>query len=257
MNIKIPEVGESVREALLAKWFRKDGDLVTRDESLCEIETDKITLDVHADATGVLSIQVPEGTTVRIGAVVGTIYDQSIDSVPQVAPANPSVSHGAEIGAAISSPAVRREMREQGIDPASVTATGKGGRISIDDLFSRIEEKARRSPDALVDTGQPLPQSAASPGVDVTESVTPIIPAYTEPPVANNPHAFAVQTEDPPQYSSHREERKQMSPIRKRISERMVAARQQTAMLTTFNEADLSHVKALRERHRDLSLIHI
>jgi 2-oxoglutarate dehydrogenase E2 component (dihydrolipoamide succinyltransferase) len=244
MYIKIPEVGESVCEALLAKWFKKNGDLVTKDEPLCEIETDKITLDVHADATGVLSIQVSEGTTVRIGAVVGTISDQGAEPVPQVASANPSVSHDAEIGATVSSPSVRREMREQGIDPASVTATGKGGRITIDDLFARIEDTARRGTDAVPENDEP----AIQPDIPVPRA--PVLAPASPAPVTGLP-VFAVHTEEPPQYSSSREERKPMSPIRRRISERLVAARQQTAMLTTFNEADLSHVKTLRERHRD------
>ena len=80
MEIRIPEVGESVREALLAKWFKKNGEPVKKDEPLCEIETDKITLDINADASGMLAITVAEGTTVAVGTVVGTIVEQSLET---------------------------------------------------------------------------------------------------------------------------------------------------------------------------------
>src|SRR5450631_1372596 len=92
MEIKIPEVGESVREALLAKWYKQHGDVVKRDEPLCEIETDKITLDLNADADGVLSIAVSEGTTVAVGTTIGTIMEQAAAVQPSLIAVVESVS---------------------------------------------------------------------------------------------------------------------------------------------------------------------
>ena len=114
VEIKIPEVGESVREALLAKWFKKSGELVKKDEPLCEIETDKITLDINADAAGILSILVPEGATVAIGTVVGTIAEQSLEaraSSDMAASQAPAAAPGDERNAPASSPSIRRARR--------------------------------------------------------------------------------------------------------------------------------------------------
>lgn len=253
MDIRIPEVGESVREALLAKWFKKDGEVVQKDDPLCEIETDKITMDVNADASGTLTILTAEGTTVKIGTVIGTIAEQKGAaqlSAALTASAAAPVSHEDEIKATVSSPSIRREMREQGVDPDSVTGTGKGGRITLDDLFSRIEGNARRMPAEMPGVAPSAEQSHAA--------VVP--PASPEPPALSPPatmdfgasaSAHAVRSEEAPSYDARREERKPMSPIRKRISERLVAVRQQTAMLTTFTEADMSRVTSLRTTYRD------
>ena len=241
MEIKIPEVGESVREALLAKWFKKSGDVVKRDEPLCEIETDKITLDLNADAAGVLSVSVPEGTTVAVGAVIGTIEESAV--LPETTAAVSETVPAEKLTAPPSSPSLRREMREHNISPDELSGSGKGGRITLDDLFTRIEEKSKMPP--------------ASRPVTIAEPVTvvPVSPAAAQPsakPVSAEPaEQLSVRTEESPAYSPGREERRPMSPLRKRVAERLVAARQQTAMLTTFNEADLSHVKTLRSTHRE------
>ncbi len=250
MEIRIPEVGESVREALLAKWFKKSGEPVKKDEPLCEIETDKITLDINADASGVLAITVAEGTTVAVGTVVGTIVEQSLETpassgmaLNQMPVAGPFERHDVPA----SSPSVRREMREQGLAPGSVTGTGKGGRILQNDLLAGIEEKARSNP--VAGAGPEVPRT-------VSNSDTPATPvsrtaSFTVPSSVTSPAVSAVRSEEAPSYNPGREVRKPMSPIRKRISEHLVAARQQTAMLTTFNEADMSNVIALREKYRD------
>jgi 2-oxoglutarate dehydrogenase E2 component (dihydrolipoamide succinyltransferase) len=250
MEIKIPEVGESVREALLAKWFKKSGDVVKRDEPLCEIETDKITLDLNADVTGVLTISVLEGTTVAVGTTIGVIEESAVVSE---APVAPSVTVLAEkLAAPPSSPSLRREMRQGNISPDEVEGTGRGGRITLDDLFSRIEEKSKMPPASRpavvaesVAVEPVLPRVVAAPVLPVIEQIpVPLV-------IADPAEKFSVQSEEPPAYSSGREERRPMSPIRRRIAERLVAVRQQTAMLTTFNEADLSHVKALRSNYRE------
>jgi 2-oxoglutarate dehydrogenase E2 component (dihydrolipoamide succinyltransferase) len=241
MEIRIPEVGESVREALLAKWFKKSGDLVKKDESLCEIETDKITLDINADASGILSIHVAEGTTVAIGTVVGSIVEQVLEAQAlsglTVSPV--AIAREDEGNMPASSPSIRREMREQGIAPNSVTGSGKGGRVTLDDLTAGVAVK-----------------SDSDAALTVLPPHTPVVPAsqtilFASPSPHTSSPVSAVRSEEAPVHNPGREVRKPMSPIRRRISEHLVAARQQAAMLTTFNEADLSRVKELRERYHD------
>jgi len=135
-------------------------------------------------------------------------------------------------------------MREQGIDPATVVGTGKGGRITLDDLFNGIAEKSQQVPAKQTppaETPVPAPAAPSPPQSMVAAHVppAPVAPAGT------------VRTEEAPCYAADREERRAMSLIRKRIAERLVAVRRETAMLTTFNEADLSHINALRDKYRD------
>jgi len=246
MEIKIPEVGESVREALLAKWFKNSGDFVKRDEALCEIETDKITMDVHADAAGVLSITVAEGTTVPVGSVIGSIAEQPAYALP-TGDTESSVSEPASredrLRSAVSSPSIRREIRERGLDPGSVSGTGKGGRVTPDDLSAGGVNYGRPVSEPLpVQTTLQLKATAAPAPQPMAQTVA--APSAV-PPVAS------VRTEEAPRYNADREERRPMSPIRRRIAEHLVAARQKTAMLTTFNEADLSRVKELRAKYRN------
>lgn len=239
MKIQVPEVGESVREALLAKWFKKNGDKVQKDEPLCELETDKITLDLNADAEGILTIQVAEGTTVPVGTVIGLIDEkkhesEAVAAQATAAPAPSSVpaAHEELIKGTISSPSVRKEIREAGIDPQNLTGSGKGGRLTHDDL--------KRPAPAAVSSGN----TAATPPVDSGQAAQVAQKAVQQ--------ATAVHSENASAYNAGRsEDRKPMSPLRKRISERLLAARQQTAMLTTFNEADLGQIKELREKHKE------
>lgn len=245
VEIKIPEVGESVREALLAKWFKKNGDFVKRDEPLCEIETDKITLDLNADASGVLTITVSEGTTVAVGASIGVIEESTVvQEAPVVLTA--AVPAG-EFAAPASSPSLRREMREQNIVPGELAGSGKGGRVTHEDLSAHVVEKSKLPPAprpaTIVEPVAAMPRAQGADSVQIMPSA-PLSAAETV-------QVVAVHTEESPAYSAGREERRAMSPLRKRIAERLVAARQQTAMLTTFNEADLSHVKMLRSTYRE------
>lgn len=253
MEIKIPEVGESVREALLAKWFKKNGDIVKRDEPLCEIETDKITLDLNADVAGVVTIIIAEGTTVNVGTTIGMIEESTTvqQETPVTTPATESTGRQA---APASSPSLRREMREQNISPEEIEGSGKGGRITPDDLAAYIDEKSKTPSHsraaAIAGPGTIMPESQSATFLAVPSEVTqrPASPAV------KTVMQTSVRTEEPPFYSSGREERRRMSPLRKRIAERLVAARQQTAMLTTFNEADVSSIKTLRSTHREYFL---
>jgi 2-oxoglutarate dehydrogenase E2 component (dihydrolipoamide succinyltransferase) len=201
MEIKVPEVGESVVEALVAKWLKADGEQVRKDEPLCEIETDKITFEIAAEAAGRLSIKVPEGTTVKIGAVIATL-DEAAAGAGERPPAAPPV---ASLEPAPEpphvSPSARKLAREQvAAAPAPAPPAGR--------VPERVEAKAPEPPERA-------------------ETVVPPLPG------------------------EERETRRPMTPIRMRIAERLVAARQQTAMLTTFNEADLTRVRELRSRHGD------
>ncbi len=250
MEIKIPEVGESVREALLAKWFKKSGEMVKRDEPLCEIETDKITLDLNAEATGMLTITVPEGTTVAVGAIIGMIEESARMPVTEVTA--PVTDLADKLAAPPSSPSLRRDMREQNITPDEVEGSGKGGRITLDDLFTSIEEKSKMPPPSRPATNV-VSEAVLPERTNAAElPVSPPVDAVSAPLEINEPaQQFSVRSEESPSYSSVRDERRPMSPLRKRIAERLVAVRQQTAMLTTFNEADLTHVKALRTTYRE------
>ncbi len=225
MDIKVPEVGESVYEALLAKWHKRDGEAVGKDDVLCEIETDKITLELNAEADGTLSILVPAGTTVKVGSVIGAIEAQA-KGAPTKEPANKEVSAPAAPQKPVApplSPAARKLAREKSIKPEAAAGTGRGGRLTADDLFK-------------------LQQAQTEAKVKVEEKVKP----ETESPPAARPVTLASTAG-----VEGRVTRTPMSPIRKRIAERLLAARQQTAMLTTFNEADLGRVMELRRRHSE------
>ena len=216
-EIKVPTLGESITEATVAKWLKRPGEAVAADEPVAELETDKVTLEVPAPASGTLSeILAEEGANVPVGAVLGTIADglAGILTHPAaIAPGSPlsriagEGSERSEAGEGLaaldrSGPAVRKLIEETGLDAAKVPATGPGGRISKADVL-----------------GARVPPVPAPP--------TPV-PAVGE-----------------------REVRVRMSRLRRRIAERLKAAQNTAAMLTTFNEIDMSATIALRERHRD------
>ncbi len=213
MEIKIPEVGESVYEALVAKWRRGSGDAVQKDEPLCELETDKITIELTAQASGILTIAVPAGQTVKIGTVIGSIAEGE-----QV------VAREAAIDRPVLSPAVRKMATERGIDPSAIPGSGRGGRVTVEDL--QTAEVGDRGPES---------------GKDV-ETVRPLVVRSEE----AVPYRAVSQPDEDARIT-----RVPMTPIRRRIAERLVAVRQQTAMLTTFNEADLSRIIELRSRHKE------
>ncbi|HML78708.1 2-oxoglutarate dehydrogenase complex dihydrolipoyllysine-residue succinyltransferase [Geobacter sulfurreducens] len=231
MEIKIPSVGESVFEALVATWLRQDGDAVRKDEPVCEIETDKITMELNAEADGVLSIAVPAGTTVKIGTVIGTIREGAAAPGAE-SPAPAQAAAPAPAAEPPLSPSVRKMARERGISPEAVPGTGRGGRVTVDDLFSFAEKREQVAP-------SPAPAQSVAPS-----------PAAPQPPAQQpRPPAEQPRQSEPPE--ADRTTRTPMTPIRKRIAERLMAARQQTAMLTTFNEADLGRIVELRARHKE------
>lgn len=233
MEIKVPSVGESVTEATLGQWYKKDGDLVSRDEPLFVLETDKVTLEIEAEAAGVLKVIVAEGETVSIGTVVATIDTEAAPEVVEVpaprevvelppaapppGPEPPAAEPVAEIPLAaepVLSPSVRRLVAERRLDVSKMVGTGPGGRITKGDVMLYLEQAVPAPPREAPVTQPALPQE-----------VSPLAEAQIT--------------------------RKPMSQIRQRIATRLVEAKQNTAMLTTFNEIDMGRVQEIRAHYKD------
>ncbi len=237
--ITVPGVGESITEGILARWLKPDGSRVNAGDPLFELETDKASSVVPASTAGVLKIAVAEGETVAIGSTVGTL-DPSATPAPAAAPvpvpaASPAPVASAPNSAATGSaapasdgsaaadlplaPSVRRLVAETEIDPSKVTSTGRGGRITKGDVLTYLQ-----APAPIAEKVQTAAPSSAP---------TPVTAPASSPPAG-------------------RETRQRMSGLRQRIAERLVQAQQTAAILTTFNEADMSRVQDLRTRYKEL-----
>ncbi|MGD0418474.1 MAG: 2-oxoglutarate dehydrogenase complex dihydrolipoyllysine-residue succinyltransferase [Xanthobacteraceae bacterium] len=228
-EIRVPTLGESVTEATIGKWFKKAGDMVAVDEPLVELETDKVTIEVPAPAAGVLTdVAVKDGDTVAVGALLGAIKEgpgaapakpqakpaeAAPRLAPQPAPAKPAAAPAPEGSLA---PSVRKIAAETGTDPSAVPGTGKDGRVTKGDMLAAIERAA----------AQPTP--VATPAAAV--------------------HVRAPSPAD----DAAREERVRMTRLRQTIARRLKDAQNAAAMLTTFNEVDMTHVMALRGQYREL-----
>ncbi len=229
-QVKYPSVGESIVEGVLSKWLKADGSYVQVDEPLFEVETDKISQEIVALVAGVLKVLVPEGETVKIGAVIGEIDTTAAAPATQspAPPAEPipavdaSPAAGVTAGSGKTSPSVRRLASENQLDLSQVEGSGPGGRITKGDAQSAIASKTPA-------TSQPAP-AASKPPAPVPDTAKP----------AAAPAAA----------SGRSEERQPMSRLRRRIAERLVSVTQTTAMLTTFNEMDMSRVIALRKQYK-------
>ncbi|MBW7894503.1 MAG: 2-oxoglutarate dehydrogenase complex dihydrolipoyllysine-residue succinyltransferase [Opitutaceae bacterium] len=219
--VKIPAMGESINSGVLAKWHVKDGDFVKKDQPLYELETDKITSEGVAEADGRITLKVGADTEVKIGAVVAEIDDSAQAGETKAKPAEsaPAQSESKASDQPLS-PAVRRIVAETGIDPAGVEGTGKGGRVTKGDL---LEAAKAGAPEAKPDAAPSAPAEAPAPA---GTSAAPSSPA-------------------------ERQTRKKMSPLRARIAQRLVQAQHEAAMLTTFNEVDMSAVIELRKKYQD------
>ncbi|MDR2983151.1 MAG: 2-oxoglutarate dehydrogenase complex dihydrolipoyllysine-residue succinyltransferase [Puniceicoccales bacterium] len=214
LDVKIPAIGESITGGLLANWRIKDGDVVAQGQPLFDFETDKITSEATADASGKISIKVAGGTEVTVGQVVATIDTAAAEAPGAVKPSAPDAEPASAKIAPPLSPAAMRVASETGVDPATVTGTGKGGRVTKADLLAAAVTPAAKE--------APTP-SPASPS-----SIPPVAPA---------PGAGAT--------------RRKMSPLRRKIAERLVQAKSETAMLTTFNEVNMAPVMELRKKYQD------
>jgi 2-oxoglutarate dehydrogenase E2 component (dihydrolipoamide succinyltransferase) len=232
-EIRVPTLGESVTEATIGRWFKKAGDPVAVDEPLVELETDKVTIEVPAPSAGTLGeITAKDGETVAVGALLGQINDGAAAAAAKPAPAPakvaapaappppPAAAPAAAAKAAPTdaplAPSVRKISAESGIDAATVPGSGKDGRVTKGDMLAAIE-KAASAP-------TPISQPAA-----------------------------AVQVRAPsPADDAAREERVKMTRLRQTIARRLKDVQNTAAMLTTFNEVDMSHIMTMRAQYKDV-----
>ncbi len=227
-EIRVPTLGESVSEATIGRWFKKPGDAVAVDEALVELETDKVTLEVNAPAAGVLTdVLAKDGETVTPGALLGQIAEGRAAAAPQAvaaaapAEAAPPIAAIAEPSARPPAPSAAKIAREQGVDLSGIVGTGKQGQVLKGDVLTlAAKPQAERAPEPVAAPPAQLPQQQPRPSA-------------------------------PPSAAAH-EERVRMSRLRQTIARRLKEAQNAAAMLTTFNEVDMSSVMALRNRYKDL-----
>jgi 2-oxoglutarate dehydrogenase E2 component (dihydrolipoamide succinyltransferase) len=263
VEILVPTMGESVTEGTVAQWLKQPGDAVAQDEPVVEVETDKVTLEVNAPAAGVLEkISAEEGATVEVGAVLGTVSAGAATAAAPTPPAaTPEPAVSAE--AAPAAPAV-----DGGLDPAAVGRSAPGERISKADLLAFIGAPApttqplspavrklvadRNLDPSLIPATGPGGRLTKEDVIDFMEGKAPAIPATPTPVLAPAPAvATAAASPAAPAAAAAREERVRMPRLRQTIARRLKEAQNTAAMLTTFNEADMSAVMALRAQYRD------
>jgi 2-oxoglutarate dehydrogenase E2 component (dihydrolipoamide succinyltransferase) len=235
VDIIIPTIAESVTSGVIQRWLKKDGERVQRDETVLELETDKVTMEIPAPAGGVISIKAKTGQTVKVGEAVGSIDPAGTPSVsapasstasasapasssakaegapkstppaPAVATAAPAAGHDAN-GDVRATPLARKLAAEHGVDMSKIVATGAGGRVREQDVLAFVESRAGRGEPA-----RPAPKSTGGRGVT----------------------------------------RERLTPLRQRIAQRLVQAQHTAAMLTTFNECDMGAVMELRAKYKE------
>ena len=268
-EVRVPPLGESVTEGVIVRWAKQDGERVQRDEILLELETDKASMELPAETTGVLRILRPVGATVTVGEVVGRIEEsggreaeglaspaQSAETLATAVVPEAPIGAAELVGEPIDrgvrenaspptgavgpiSPAVRRLLEEHGLDPTAIATSGRGGRLTKGDVLAYIErgpregasesERVASAPVERGPDGGSVPVERRSSGGGASLNV-------------------AVTSEGE---LKEGEEAAPMSRLRKRIAERLVQAQQTAAILTTFNEIDMSAVMALRAEHKE------
>jgi 2-oxoglutarate dehydrogenase E2 component (dihydrolipoamide succinyltransferase) len=231
LEVKVPTVGESITEVTLSRWIKKDGDTVAMDEAIAELESDKATFELTAEKAGVLKTIAKEGDVLPIGAVVCTIEVVGASTTsaskvvePITAAATSSVSTEKTYASGTPSPAAAKILAEKGIDPKSVPGNGVDGRITKADALIAV--------DADLVSENPQGGSRKS---EVGSQKSEVV--FTKP---------EIKTQD-----STRERREKMSSLRKTVARRLVAVKNETAMLTTFNEVDMSPIMELRGKYKD------
>lgn len=230
-EIKVPVLGESITEATLGEWLKQPGEAVKADEPIASLETDKVSVEVPAPVAGVMGAHgVQVGDTVSVGAVIGHIETGGAAAAtpapapaatpapaPAAAPAAPAPAAGGDVAPAALSPSVRRAVLETGVDPATVKGTGKDGRLTKEDVLAARSE---------------TPAQAAAPAAAATSAPAPA-PA-------------------PAAAGERREERVRMTRLRQTIAKRLKDAQNTAAMLTTFNDVDMTAVIEARTKYKDL-----
>ncbi|POY35749.1 dihydrolipoyllysine-residue succinyltransferase [Solitalea longa] len=225
LEMKVPTVGESITEVTLSRWIKNDGEFVEMDEIIAELESDKATFELTAEKAGILKTLAAEGDTIPVGAVICAIEEGA--GAPAAAPAKEEkvaasaapaavaapVAAGDSYAAGHPSPAAGKILAEKGIDPKDVNGTGKDGRVTKEDA-----EKAQKA-------------TAVAPAAKAS---APAAPAASAAPAG-----------------PRSEKREKMSNLRKTVAKRLVAVKNETAMLTTFNEVDMSPVMEIRAKYKD------
>lgn len=211
LEMKVPSPGESITEVEIAQWLVSDGDYVEKDQAIAEVDSDKATLELPAEVSGIITLKAEEGDAVEVGAVVclidtegkapeGSTDKSSADASPKATstPAPAVASTAPSYAAQTPSPAAKKIMDEKGIAPNSIKGTGRGGRITKDDAVK------------------------ATPAMGTA-----------------------------PEWGDRGQKREKLSMLRRKVAERLVEAKNETAMLTTFNEADMSAIFSVRNQHKD------
>lgn len=228
-EITVPVLGESVTEGSIGEWLKQPGDAVAVDEPICSLETDKVAVDVPSPVAGVLSEhRAAEGDTVEVGAVIAVIEEgasagasaPAAKTAPAPAASAPA-DKSADVGSAAQtlSPAVRRAVLEHGVDPSTIKGTGKDGRLTKEDVIAAAKAK-----------GDPAPAASSD-----TRAVTDV----------GNPNDGKAAGE-------RREERVKMTRMRQTIAKRLKGAQEEAALLTTFNDVDMSAVIEARTKYKDM-----
>ena len=237
VEMKVPTVGESINEVTIGNWNKKDGDTVALNEILCEIESDKATFELAAEASGVLHIAAKTGTTLPIGGLICTIETTTNTTVstPETKTENKETPVPQEIiygentyATGTPSPAAQKILAEKGIDKKDVNGTGIDGRITKEDAL-----KAEKP------VIQPVTQPVSEKKPETPQTVTPKTETKPEPPAQK------------PQPGTRSEKREKMTSLRKTVARRLVAVKNETAMLTTFNEVDMKPIMELRAKYKD------
>jgi 2-oxoglutarate dehydrogenase E2 component (dihydrolipoamide succinyltransferase) len=237
VEIKVPDIGESINEVTLSEWFKEDGEYVELDEPICEFESDKATLELPAEVAGVIKRVAKEGDDLPIGAVIAVIDTEGAAGAKPAAEAAPAKSEAVEAkeepapektpveeekpsyAESHTSPAARKILEEKDVDPKAVAGTGRDGRITREDAEN------------------------AAPGIKEW--------AVEEKQKATAEKAAPVKYERPDRDFAREERVEKMSRLRRTISKRLVAAKNETAMLTTFNDVDMSRVMEIRSAFKE------
>ncbi len=239
IEIKVPAVAESVTEVTLSQWLKPDGAVIKIDEAICEFESDKATLELPAEVAGTLKHMVKEGSDLKIGDLIATIdTDAAVATAPapktetpapvkteaaaKSEPPSMAAVQSTTYATGTPSPAAAKVLAESNVKPAEVTGTGKDGRIMVQDAVKAISEKWAAPP--VVEVAKPV----AAPSIAPESKPVQIATAF-----------------------SRNETRHKMSRMRQTIAKRLVSAKNTTAMLTTFNEVDMSATIALREKYQE------
>ena len=233
LQVKVPTVGESITEVTLSRWIKKDGDTVAMDEAIAELESDKATFELTAEKAGILKTIAKEGDTLPIGAVVCTIEGAGAVKPADAKGAGESGRSSKEAATAISyasgtpSPAAAKILAEKDVDAKSSSGTGKAGRITKEDAL--MAEKISENPQVNKES-------------EVGSQKSEVANSKVEP-VAPKPVAAAS--------GARSDRREKMSSLRKTVAKRLVAVKNETAMLTTFNEVDMSPIMEIRSKYKD------